>query len=806
MKQVYLFAVSAMLICACNEKEVIDAECDINDMDRCVDDYHYKQCHEDGLVIQGCCSDEAIAAGNCLQFCMMRESGAVCEPAASPVVPDKCGNARLDEGEECDKAVPVGMTCSDVIRGTSGTLACSSTCEIDASGCHVPKAGERCDVAGALNNGGCDEKGRYFYCEEGITHVEDCATRGGVCGVFPKSERVWQAGCVDRRDTCETVGEIRRRCAIDMFDTGSAYKTALHICAHDAISGQNYWILADDPRLEYCPDTCIWETGTCGRLTSDENTACDAKTYEAHCEGSIAVSCRSSGRVEAYDCANFGSECVISGTSAKPNAVCVQPDTARCDDPELYRKTCVGNQSVTMACTPVVGTQDYFYNITANEACTNGCDPDTGKCFKLNDTEGTRCTDTYKNRCIAEDALLYCNEDKKISARVCVDALGQTGYCVEDDGRASCADPCDEPGKTRSQCYDDETSNRSYTVIETCTDIDGHRVFVETAREHCLYCQNDYAACAHFHETDGEPCDEDSPDFCDGNTLSLCDTKYGTRVSYSCAMYGYVCISLMKEDGWVNNITSCESPCHYEGEEISTCGVNDEYTAYETLTTICMESSNGKLFQNYKSRETCKFGCNETGDACATSKPTCTSDGKIYRMCYEDSSGEWLSLYGTSCKEGGYDYLFDEEGEYVYEWCPEGCNEEDGTCNKVFDTQGDSCDVTTFEDQCIREGDKFYVYCANSGHIAGVPCSGEERCHHMKALGEAACAEPCTETKVEQECGEADMGGDTIGEVEFITVCEDVGSGQLFGTTAYRWCEHGCNAAGTACAEAPDGT
>ena len=150
-------------------------------------------------------------------------------------------------------------------------------------------------------------------------------------------------------------------------------------------------------------------------------------------------------------------------------------------------------------------------------------------------------------------------------------------------------------------------------------------------------------------------------------------------------------------------------------------------------------------------------------------------------------------------------YLLDEEGEYVYEWCPEGCNDVDGTCDKVFDTQGDPCDATTFKNQCIHEGDSFYASCSNSGKIEGIPCSSGKSCHYSLTVDDAGCTEPCTEAKVEKECGLYSDGG-AIVAAEVIEVCEDVGSGQLFGFSTYKLCEHGCNAAGTACAEAPDGT
>ncbi len=98
-----------------------------------------------------------------------------------------CGDGNLDAGEACDSANLAGETCTS--QGfDSGSLACSSECHFDLSGCNcaIPTvdcgdgnidAGEECDV-GNLNGGTCATEGFFngtLHCGAGCQYdTSDC--------------------------------------------------------------------------------------------------------------------------------------------------------------------------------------------------------------------------------------------------------------------------------------------------------------------------------------------------------------------------------------------------------------------------------------------------------------------------------------------------------------------------------------------------------------------------------------------------------------------------------------------------------
>lgn len=86
---------------------------------------------------------------------------ASCEWAYDQCVPlATCGNGMLDAAELCDDtAIAPGLDCTDYGK-TSGTLACGSSCQIDASGCYTCGDGmvdgpEACDDGDTGSGDGC---------------------------------------------------------------------------------------------------------------------------------------------------------------------------------------------------------------------------------------------------------------------------------------------------------------------------------------------------------------------------------------------------------------------------------------------------------------------------------------------------------------------------------------------------------------------------------------------------------------------------------------------------------------------------
>ena len=890
MKHTFILAMSALLLCACNESVKYGSECTNGDIPRCTDDYHFVKCDNGSNKTESCCSDAEIAAGTCGSVCMMRAAGAVCEKTSmvveqpecgngklesgeqcdsqdlngnscvnkygvnakgqavcDPVTcqvrydgcqPDTtkcgdgiidsgedcdgdalndhscaadvagssgnlkctdtckfdysdchvptCGNGRIDEGETCDTAIPLTLSCSDVTRGATGQLSCNNLCQIDVSACEIPKLSERCDISGDLNNGGCDDKGRHVFCENGLIHVNECAYRkldgDGVCAVFELGDGNWISGCAGFIDECDNPGEIKRRCAMD-----SEYKTALQICRHDAISGKNFWVETEDPRYEACTYSCSRETGTCKKL-SDLDTASCNQFDPPKCEGNVAINCESTKYGYKYEASECSEACVIFdyGEDYIKQAACVFKEDDKCQVGDSNTRLCYGDTVRELECNKVLDHTDGYLIGVGNEKCENGCDPDNGECVKFDANEGKRCTTRSETKCLGDDMLLYCNENKVYASRVCIGKDGKTGVCIEEDKSANCYETCTEEGATRSSCIT-TSENAAYTSTETCTNINGVLVYKETSTENCAAfgCKNDNSGCIKFRDDDGTNCSADiDKDACFGNIVSWCN--HGRKTSVDCKYYGSDTSCAILEDG----SAYCMETCDVLDEEKKVCVYDDEENGYITKHKKCITASNGVKVFNSIETESCSEGCNETWDACVHCTP-----GDVRTMCSETYGENGINLY-LECKSNGgtpyWDYKIVNR-ESVYEICPDGCNATKTACNKVLDIQGEACD-SSFQSRCI---DGYRVECANSGFVSAETCPSDTSCHTSPAMGNTNCSEPCTQPQAPQIfC--VTFPEDNSSYLYQVS-CERVDGGLYDFQNVLQQCAKGCNSSRTAC-------
>ena len=886
MRQAFLLAISALLLCSCNESVKYGAACANGDIPRCIDDYHYVKCVSGLNQTESCCSDAAIADGTCESICLMQPSGAVCatievegdkpecgngrvesgelcdgqdlngnscknkygmnakglavcDPVTCTVRYDdcvadttkcgdgiidpgedcdgdalddhtcagdvagstgtlkctdkcrfdysgchlpSCGNGQIDAGESCDTTVPESLSCADFIYGANGDLSCSNLCQIDTSGCSIPKVGDRCYNSDSFNNGGCDENGRHFYCKNGFVHFEECIgvaeTENSACTVLQLDDDHYKSACVKKRDVCDNPGEIQRRCA-----QINSYQTALNICAHDAVSGNNYWIETENPRYESCPYSCIWETGTCGLLSQLDTVSCE-RGDEPVCEGNVAVNCESMKNGAAYSAHACNDKCVVYdfGDQYYKMAACVFENEDKCEvgDPDI--QVCYGDTLVTLECDKVLN-ETSGYRVTVDlEDCPNGCDPDTNQCFKLIDTEGTRCSSRSKSSCIDQDTLHYCDEDKRFASRACIGADGSRGLCLVDNDVASCYEPCSDDGALRSRCVT-ESDSLSYTITEICTNVDGKLVYKQTDYEECVRwgCTVDGTGCFKFLDTDGEDCSGDASE-CVGNIASSC--KNGKKQSVDCTFYGdnYICATLSDAGG------RCMETCNNVDEEKDVCLYDDE-EGYVTVTQKCTKDENGELVIKTVALEPCSDGCNDTWDGCVSCTP-----GDIKTNC-SNYSGEYGVTFYLECLQNGdstyWTYMI-HNGEYVYDLCPNWCNEEETACNKVIDIQGEVCD-DTFAGRCV---DEYSVVCSSSGHVSAEKCPENTSCHSSPATGFTSCTGTCTQPRSPYIfCYTFPEHGSYL----YRASCERVDGGLYGFEEVLQKCPQDCNANGTAC-------
>jgi hypothetical protein len=271
-------------------------------------------------------------------------------------VSSTCGNGTLDEGEQCDQGNLNGASCAS-LGFVGGTLACSSTCTYDTSGCHdcgndVIDTGEVCDGADlggkscgdfACTGGGtlgcnatcdgydkslcldcppCDDDGTCEAGEDCVGCPGDCpsgTTSGAVCG-----NGVCEAGngedCLSCPSDCRGVqgGKPSSR-----YCCGDGAGTNPVTCA-DARCTSNGWSCTTVPTApgDYCCGDDLCESGescascaldctlgaeVCGNGADDD---CNGQTdcADAACSSTPSCLCEPTGS----PCAS-GSEC-CSGT------------------------------------------------------------------------------------------------------------------------------------------------------------------------------------------------------------------------------------------------------------------------------------------------------------------------------------------------------------------------------------------------------------------------------------------------------------------------------------------------------------
>ncbi len=100
-----------------------------------------EECDGQELGGRTCLTETGLAEGEltCTSSCQVDTSGC-----------HQCGNGIIEAGEECDGEELGGKTCQSEVGVSDGLLACTATCQVDTSGCHgcgngVLEAGEECD-------------------------------------------------------------------------------------------------------------------------------------------------------------------------------------------------------------------------------------------------------------------------------------------------------------------------------------------------------------------------------------------------------------------------------------------------------------------------------------------------------------------------------------------------------------------------------------------------------------------------------------------------------------------------------------
>lgn len=276
-------------------------------------------CDDQLLKNQTCSSFIAGARGilRCAPNCMNYDFG-LCSKEKF------CGNGRIEEGESCDLDAFGTKTCESIVgTGSVGTLACTSSCEIDAAYCSAPSAcgngiinsGEKCDGKN-LNGETC-----ATVVGTGSTGTLSCLSN---CVGFDTSRCTAAASCgnglIEAGEACDGDRLNDKTCATEVGSGSIGTLSCLSNCQGFDKSG------------------CSNST-TCGNGKIDGSEACDGTNVK----GATCAELVGAGSVGTVLCGKNCAVLDISGCSApsKCNNGHVDKDVGEvCDGNDLDGKTC----------------------------------------------------------------------------------------------------------------------------------------------------------------------------------------------------------------------------------------------------------------------------------------------------------------------------------------------------------------------------------------------------------------------------------------------------------------------------------
>ncbi|MBQ9394565.1 MAG: hypothetical protein IJU23_03480 [Proteobacteria bacterium] len=377
----------------------------------------------------------------------------------------KCGNGTVDSNEECDGThfAPDMDTCDDWITGSTGTLKCTSTCEVDYSSCKakptaycgdgiVNTSAESCDGSAFIqgNNKCADYSSRY---ESGtLTCNSDCSVNTSGCkekyvaacgnGVFDDATEECDAGqFLYGIKTCAeysaSFNSGMLKCTNCEIDTSGCSYVEVNKCGNgkldeDEFCDGKYFLGNEDNCTDWgdfasgkvkCNATCDIDTSAC--IKKPDATCGDGIVNQANedCDGSAYL-------LDITDCSDYSS--AFSGGKLKCKSNCTIDTSSctkkpSCGDGKLDEgEECDGSQFHLNIKTCAEFSEAYAGS-TANLSCNSNC--------TINETECKRICTENQIICggVGDNEVLMCVDGNWQQFEDC-NASGKTCQASEDDG------------------------------------------------------------------------------------------------------------------------------------------------------------------------------------------------------------------------------------------------------------------------------------------------------------------------------------------------------------------------------------